>query len=126
MRWPAPSRHCAPIWRGTFGTVDLDDRLDAGLQPEAEPKRCRRPISCIYSALTTVARRPDTTWSWTENWPYEPEVGNTPTTNTFIWTWISFCFTFFAFGIVLFIYKFWLETSGSTRRWIRCSPNSGR
>src|SRR5262245_28812546 len=64
----------------------------------------------IYSALTTVARRPDTTWSWTENWPYEPEVGNTPTTNTFIWTWASFCFTFFAFGGVLFIYKFWLDT----------------
>jgi hypothetical protein len=38
----------------------------------------------IYSPLTTVARRPDTTWSWTENWPYEPEVGNTPTTNTFV------------------------------------------
>src|SRR3984893_15039050 len=64
----------------------------------------------IYSALTTVARRPDTTWSWTENWPYEPEVGNTPTTNTFIWTWISFCFTFFAFGGVLFIYEFWLNS----------------
>jgi len=64
----------------------------------------------IYSALTTVARRPDTTWSWTENWPYEPEVGNTPTTNTFVWTWISFCFTFFAFGGVLFIYEFWLNT----------------
>ncbi len=64
----------------------------------------------IYSALTTVARRPGTTWSWTENWPYQPEVGNTPTSNTFIWTWISFCFTFFAFGGVLFIYIFWLET----------------
>ncbi|HZZ60497.1 MAG TPA: hypothetical protein VFE63_04900 [Roseiarcus sp.] len=38
-----------------------------------------------YSVLTTVARRPDTTWSGTENWPFEPEVGNTPTTNTFIW-----------------------------------------
>ena len=63
----------------------------------------------IYSALTTVARRPDVTWSWTENWPYEPEVGNTPTTNTFRWTWISFCFTFFAFGLVLFIYQFWLN-----------------
>ncbi|HEX5321912.1 MAG TPA: cbb3-type cytochrome c oxidase subunit I [Stellaceae bacterium] len=63
----------------------------------------------IYSALTTVARRPDTSWSWTENWPYEPEVGNTPTTNTFIWTWISFCFTFFAFGGVLFIYEYWLS-----------------
>jgi nitric oxide reductase subunit B len=63
----------------------------------------------IYSALTTVARRPGTTWSWTENWPYEPLVGNTPTTNTFRWTWISFCFTFFAFGLVLFIYHFFLS-----------------
>jgi nitric oxide reductase subunit B len=63
----------------------------------------------IYSALTTVARRPDVSWSWTENWPYEPEVGNTPTSNTFIWTWISFCFTFLCFGLVLFIYEFWLN-----------------
>ena len=38
--------------------------------------------------------------SWTQNWPYEPLVGNTPTSSTFIWTWISFCFTFFAFGAV--------------------------
>ncbi len=63
----------------------------------------------IYSALTTVARRPNVSWSWTENWPYEPEVGNTPTTNTFVWTWASFCFTFLAFGVVLFIYEFWLN-----------------
>src|SRR6185312_13147051 len=63
----------------------------------------------IYSALTTVARRPSVNWSWTENWPYEPEVGNTPTSNTFIWTWASFCFTFLAFGLVLFIYEFWLN-----------------
>ena len=40
---------------------------------------------------------------------YEPEVGNTPTTNTFVWTWASFCFTFLAFGMVLFIYEFWLN-----------------
>lgn len=63
----------------------------------------------IYSALTTVARRPGLTWSWTNNWPYEPEVGNTPTAGTFRWTWISFCFTFFAFGLVLFIYELWLN-----------------
>ena len=63
----------------------------------------------VYSALTTVARRPGASWSWTENWPYEPLVGNTPTTNTFRWTWISFCFTFFAFGLVLFIYEYFLN-----------------
>jgi nitric oxide reductase subunit B len=63
----------------------------------------------VFSALTTVARRPGVTWSWTENWPYEPLVGNTPTTNTFRWTWISFSFTFFAFGLVLFIYEYFLN-----------------
>jgi nitric oxide reductase subunit B len=63
----------------------------------------------IYSALTTVARRPGQDWSWTENWPYEPLVGNTPTTNTFRWTWLSFCFTFLMFGLVLFIYEYFLN-----------------
>jgi nitric oxide reductase subunit B len=63
----------------------------------------------IYSSLTTVARRPGLSWSWTQNWPFEPLVGNTPTTSTFAWTWISFCFTFFAFGAVLFIYERYLN-----------------
>ena len=65
----------------------------------------------IYSSLTTVARRPGIDVSWTQNWPYEPLVGNTPTTGTFRWTWISFCFTFFAFGAVLFIYESYSERS---------------
>lgn len=58
----------------------------------------------LYSALTTVARRPGSAASWTQNWPYEPLVGNRPTPATFVWTWISFCFTFFCFGLVLFLY----------------------
>jgi len=64
----------------------------------------------IYSSITTVARRPGSAASWTQNWPYEPLVGNTPTTSTFEWTWISFCFTFFAFGAVLFIYERYINT----------------
>lgn len=64
----------------------------------------------IYSSLTTVARRPGTTASWTQNWPFEPLVGNAPTTSTFIWTWASICFTFLAFGGVLFIYERFLNT----------------
>ena len=63
----------------------------------------------IYSSLTTVARRPGSAASWTQNWPFEPLVGNGPTTSTFHWTWISFCFTFFAFGAVLLIYELYLN-----------------
>jgi nitric oxide reductase subunit B len=64
----------------------------------------------LYSSLTTVARKPGTSASWTQNWPFEPLVGNGPTTSTFIWTWISICFTFLAFGAVLFIYERYLNT----------------
>src|SRR5579872_4068324 len=78
-----------------------------------QTERLNTAAFIIYSAFTTVARRPGSTASWTQNWPYEPEVGNTPTTSTFVWTWASFCFTFMAFGIVLFIYVFWLETPGN-------------
>lgn len=75
-----------------------------------DPQLARKTADFIvFSALTTVARRPGKTWSWTQNWPYEPLVGNMPTTNTFVWTWISFCFTFFAFGGVLFIYEYFLS-----------------
>ena len=38
-----------------------------------------------------------------------PTVGNAPTTNTFQWTWISFCFTFFAMGFVLWLYRAYLD-----------------
>lgn len=63
----------------------------------------------IFSALTTVARRPASDVSWTQNWPYEPIVGNAPTASTFIWTWANFAFTFFCFGLVLFIYVLFLN-----------------
>jgi nitric oxide reductase subunit B len=68
----------------------------------------------LYSALTTVARRPGTDASWTQNWPYEPLVGNTPNTDTFRWTWISFCFRFFCFGMVLFVYHRYLIDPASS------------
>lgn len=70
----------------------------------------------IYSSLTTIAHRPGTNFSYTNNWPYEPTMGNTPTPNTFYWTWISFCFVFFGFGAVLYIYHRYLSAPDSAQR----------
>lgn len=63
----------------------------------------------IYSSLTTIAHRPGQNISYTNNWPYEPLVGNAPSTEAFTWTWISFCFVFFGFGATLFIYHRFLN-----------------
>lgn len=95
-------------WSHNLNTV----KLSAGWTParSLSPELATKTADfIIYSALTTVARRPHMTSSWTENWPFEPLVGNTPTTNTFHWTWISFCFTFFGMGLVLFIYRAYLD-----------------
>lgn len=63
----------------------------------------------IYSSLTTIAHRPGKDFSYTNNWPYEPTMGNVPTPSTFYWTWVSFCFVFFGFGMVLYIYHRYLN-----------------
>lgn len=63
----------------------------------------------IYSSLTTIAHRPGKDFSYTNNWPYEPTMGNVPTPATFYWTWVSFCFVFFGFGVVLYIYHRYLN-----------------
>ncbi|MCW8409882.1 cbb3-type cytochrome c oxidase subunit I [Legionella sp. PATHC035] len=63
----------------------------------------------IYSSLTTIAHRPGQKSSYTNNWPYEPTMGNNPTPHTFYWTWVSFCFVFLGFGAVLFIYHRYLS-----------------
>lgn len=63
----------------------------------------------IYSSLTTIDLRPGTSGSYTNNWPYEPTMGMSPTTNTFYWTWLSFCFVFAGFGGVIFIYNRYLH-----------------
>lgn len=63
----------------------------------------------IYSSLTTIAHRPGKNFSYTNNWPYEPTMGNVPTPATFYWTWVSFCFVFFGFGVILYIYHRYLS-----------------
>ncbi len=63
----------------------------------------------IYSSLTTIALRPGENYSWTNNWPYEPSMGNGPTTASFMWTWISLTILFFAIGAVVAIFRLYIE-----------------
>ncbi len=66
----------------------------------------------IYSALITVINRPNETHSYTNNWPYDPSIGNVATTETFMWTWISFALFVLGIGAVLFIYQQYLKPLG--------------
>ena len=43
----------------------------------------------FWSAWSTVTNRPDSSVTYTSNWPSEPLVGNAPTAPTFLWTFVS-------------------------------------
>lgn len=46
----------------------------------------------FWTAWATVTNRPGGTVSYTNNWPYEPLVGNAPTSSEFLWTVFSVIF----------------------------------
>jgi nitric oxide reductase subunit B len=54
----------------------------------------RRAIGAFFfwTSWAAVTQRPDQAMSYTQNWPYEPLVGNAPTSSAFIWTVFSVLF----------------------------------
>jgi nitric oxide reductase subunit B len=57
-----------------------------------------------WATWATVALRPGTHDSYTNNWPYEPLVGNTPTSSTYLWSALSLVCLFGGLGLVLFVF----------------------
>ncbi|MGA9750756.1 MAG: nitric-oxide reductase large subunit, partial [Acidobacteriota bacterium] len=57
-----------------------------------------------WAAWATVARRPGKDYSYTNNWPYEPLVGNHPPTEAYLWSALSLVALLAGLGLVLFIF----------------------
>ncbi|MCW2605914.1 MAG: nitric oxide reductase [Frankiales bacterium] len=63
-----------------------------GLRPHAisDPEELRQLTSFFaWSAWSAAARRPGMSYSYTNNWPGEPLVGNTPTGDVVVWSVLS-------------------------------------
>jgi nitric oxide reductase subunit B len=57
-----------------------------------------------WAAWATVANRPGKDYSYTNNWPYEPLVGNTPSASTYLWSGLSLVTLLAGLGIILFVF----------------------
>jgi len=57
-----------------------------------------------WATWATVALRPGTQDSYTNNWPFEPQAGNTPTSSTYLWSALSLVCLFGGLGLVLFVF----------------------
>jgi len=58
----------------------------------------------FWTAWAAVTDRPGDTKSYTSNWPYDPLVGNVPTSGTFLWTVFSVLFMIAGIGLLAWHY----------------------
>ena len=57
-----------------------------------------------WAAWATVANRPGKDYSYTNNWPYEPLVGNRPSSSTYLWSALSLITLLGGIGAILFFF----------------------
>jgi len=69
----------------------------------------RRELTAFFfwAAWATVTNRPDSSMSYTSNWPYDPLVGNVPTPTAFLWTVFSVLFMIAGIGLLAWHYAVW-------------------
>lgn len=57
-----------------------------------------------WAAWATTAIRPGTDYSYTNNWPYDPQAGNVPTASAYFWSALSLVSLLCGLGLILAIF----------------------
>ena len=58
----------------------------------------------FWGGWASAANRPGETYSYTHNWPYDPDAGNYPTMPTLLWSFLSILALFAGSMLVLYVY----------------------
>lgn len=104
------------IWLDYFTHPERSRGLPAGYISDAEELR-HLTAFFAWTAWASVATRPGTSASYTNNFPYDPEAGNTPTGESLLWSALSVVMLLGGIAAVLFVFgKFdylgWQGTDG--------------
>ena len=74
--------------------------------PDAEHRRALASFF-FWTSWAAVTERPGHAKTYSNNWPYEPLVGNTPTSGSFMWTMFSVLFMIAGIGLLAWHYAVW-------------------
>lgn len=83
---------------------------NAGLQTAlvSDPNELRQLTAFFaWTAWASVADRPDKPYSYTNNFPYDPLVGNVATTDALVWSALSLISLLGGIALVLFVFGRW-------------------
>jgi nitric oxide reductase subunit B len=81
-----------------------DPARNGGLAPDliSDPAELRQFTAFVtWAAWVSVANRPDTDYSYTNNFPYDPMVGNVATPNALLWSALSLLVLLAGIALVL-------------------------
>lgn len=67
----------------------------------------------FWGGWVSGAKRPGETYSYTHNWPYDPEAGNVPTMPAVLWSFLSILVLFVGTMLVLYVYGQMRDLPGS-------------
>ena len=93
-------------YAGFFGTPDTR----FGLRPSDidDPEQIRQLTAFFsWSAWASAALRPNLAYSYTNNWPPEPLVGNHPTADAIVWSVLSLIALLGGIGLLLAVFGRW-------------------
>ncbi|MCP5392617.1 MAG: nitric-oxide reductase large subunit [Sphingomonadaceae bacterium] len=102
------SRHYDSLFSADPATHDL--RVSYAMKEDTLPdSESREKLNAFFfwSAWATAAERPGAEVSYTNNWPSEPLVGNTPTPGTFMWSMFSILFLIAGIALLGWHYAAW-------------------
>ncbi|HEU5455675.1 MAG TPA: cbb3-type cytochrome c oxidase subunit I, partial [Nocardioides sp.] len=98
-------------YAGYFGT----DSTKYGLIPRmiTDPEEIQQLTAFFsWTAWASAAQRPGHDYSYTNNWPPEPRVGNTPTADILVWSGLSLTALLVGLGALFALYGRWSRTIG--------------
>jgi nitric oxide reductase subunit B len=87
----------------------------AGMRAHAviDPKELRQITAFIaWTAWTAAARRPDAPYSYTNNWPPEPLIGNSLTREAVVWSTLSMILLLGGIGLTLALFSRYTNVLG--------------
>lgn len=91
------------VWRSYF----QDPGANRGLPPKFihDPKELHDLTAFFaWAAWASIANRPNAHYSYTNNFPYDPDLGNVPTTSTVLWSALSLVFLLGGTALVLYLF----------------------
>lgn len=98
-----------------YGQIFGADSTKYGLLPNfiTDPQEIRDMTAFFgWTAWASAAERPGHNYSYTNNWPAEPRVGNTPTADVVIWSGLSLVALLAGLGALFALYGRWSRKIG--------------